>query len=57
MTMQDLGLLSLLVWLPILGGLVVLALGQSRVALGRWVALATSLEQLRAVCERASVRG
>jgi NADH-quinone oxidoreductase subunit M len=46
MTMQDLGLLSLLVWLPILGGLVVLALGQSRVALGRWVALATSLVAL-----------
>ncbi|MBU6211092.1 MAG: NADH-quinone oxidoreductase subunit M [Gammaproteobacteria bacterium] len=44
--MQDLGLLSLLVWLPILGGLVVLALGQSRVALGRWVALATSLVAL-----------
>jgi NADH-quinone oxidoreductase subunit M len=46
MTMQDLGLLSLLVWLPILGGLVVLALGESRVALGRWVALATSLVAL-----------
>lgn len=44
--MQDLGLLSLLVWLPILGGLVVLALGQSRVALGRWVALATSVVAL-----------
>ena len=44
--MQDLGLLSLLVWLPILGGLVVLALGESRVALGRWVALATSLVAL-----------
>jgi NADH-quinone oxidoreductase subunit M len=43
MTMQDSGLLSLLVWLPIVGGLVVLALGEARVALGRWVALATSL--------------
>ncbi len=41
--MQDSGLLSLLVWLPIVGGLVVLALGEARVALGRWVALATSL--------------
>jgi len=41
--MQDSGLLSLLVWLPIIGGLVVLALGEARVALGRWVALATSL--------------
>ena len=44
--MQDSGLLSLLVWLPIVGGLIVLALGESRVALGRWVALATSLVAL-----------
>ena len=44
--MQDSGLLSLLVWLPIVGGLVVLALGESRVALGRWVALGTSLVAL-----------
>lgn len=44
--MQDSGLLSLLVWLPIVGGLVVLALGESRVAFGRWVALATSLVAL-----------
>jgi len=43
MTMQDSGLLSLLVWLPIVGGLLVLALGETRVALGRWLALATSL--------------
>ena len=38
--------MSLLVWLPIVGGLVVLALGEARVALGRWVALATSLVAL-----------
>ena len=38
--------MSLLVWLPIVGGLVVLALGESRVAFGRWVALATSLVAL-----------
>ena len=44
--MQDSGLLSLLVWLPIVGGLVVLALGESRVALGRGVALGTSLVAL-----------
>ncbi|MEY3712768.1 MAG: hypothetical protein RL321_388, partial [Pseudomonadota bacterium] len=44
--MQDFGLLSLLVWLPIIGGLAVLALGESRVALGRWIALATSLAAL-----------
>jgi NADH-quinone oxidoreductase subunit M len=46
MTMQDSGLLSLLVWLPIIGGLVVLALGEARVAVGRWAALATSLVAL-----------
>jgi NADH-quinone oxidoreductase subunit M len=46
MTMQDSGLLSLLVWLPIIGGLVVLALGESRASVGRWVALATSLAAL-----------
>ncbi|MGA0735020.1 MAG: NADH-quinone oxidoreductase subunit M [Steroidobacteraceae bacterium] len=44
--MQDSGLLSLLVWLPIIGGLVVLALGESRASVGRWVALATSLAAL-----------
>ena len=38
--------MSLLVWLPIVGGLVVLALGESRVALGRWFALVTSLVAL-----------
>ncbi len=38
--------MSLLVWLPIIGGLVVLALGEARVAVGRWVALATSLVAL-----------
>ena len=38
--------MSLLVWLPIVGGLVVLALGESRVALARWVALVTSLVAL-----------
>ena len=38
--------MSLLVWLPIVGGLVVLALGESRVALGRGVALGTSLVAL-----------
>jgi NADH-quinone oxidoreductase subunit M len=37
------GLLSLLVWLPIAGGLLVLALGESRAAAGRWVALVVSL--------------
>ena len=38
--------MSLLVWLPIIGGLVVLALGESRASVGRWVALATSLAAL-----------
>jgi len=44
--MQGSSLLSVLVWLPIAGGLVVLALGDGRAALGRWVALATSLAAL-----------
>ena len=37
------GLLSLLVWLPIVGGIAVLALGDSRISLARWLALATAL--------------
>jgi len=37
------GLLSLLVWLPIAGGVAVLALGDSRIALAKWVALATAV--------------
>lgn len=39
-------LLSTLIWLPILGGIAVLALGDRRVALARWVALATALVTL-----------
>jgi NADH-quinone oxidoreductase subunit M len=42
-------LLSLLVWLPIGGGLLVLALGDKRVAAARWVALAVALAAL-ALC-------
>lgn len=37
------GLLSTLIWLPIVGGVLVLALGDSRIALARWVALATAV--------------
>ena len=44
--MQRLGLVSLLVWLPIVGGLLVLALGERRVAMARWVALVTALAAL-----------
>jgi len=36
------GLLSLLIWLPIAGGLIVLLLGESRAAMGRWAALLLS---------------
>ncbi|MFM7397149.1 MAG: NADH-quinone oxidoreductase subunit M [Gammaproteobacteria bacterium] len=39
-------LLSTLIWLPILGGVAVLALGDRRVSLARWVALATSIVTL-----------
>jgi len=42
-------LLSWLVWLPIAAGLVVLALGDRRIAAGRWVALAATLAAL-ALC-------
>jgi NADH-quinone oxidoreductase subunit M len=37
------GLLSLLIWLPIAGGLIVLMLGESRAAMGRWAALLFSV--------------
>jgi NADH-quinone oxidoreductase subunit M len=36
-------LLSILIWLPILGGALVLALGNARAGLARWVALAVAL--------------
>jgi NADH-quinone oxidoreductase subunit M len=38
----DWPILSVLIWLPIAGGLVMLALGDRGVALGRWVALITT---------------
>jgi NADH-quinone oxidoreductase subunit M len=41
--MMQAGLLSTLIWLPILGGVLVLALGDSRIALARWAALATAV--------------
>ncbi len=37
--MTDFPLLSLLIWLPIFGGLLLLAMGEERKALARWVAL------------------
>ena len=40
--MQGFPILSFLTWLPIAGGLVVLALGDRRIKLGRWVALAVA---------------
>jgi NADH-quinone oxidoreductase subunit M len=41
--MQNLPLLSILIWLPILGGALVLALGDRRAGLARWVSLAIAL--------------
>ncbi|MGH8189229.1 MAG: complex I subunit 4 family protein, partial [Steroidobacteraceae bacterium] len=38
----DWPILSVLIWLPIAGGLIMLALGERGLALGRWVALATT---------------
>jgi NADH-quinone oxidoreductase subunit M len=46
--MQGPGLLSLLIWLPIVTGVAVLALGDRRIAAGRWVALIGSLVTLLA---------
>ncbi len=36
-------ILSVLVWLPILGGLLVMSLGEGRTALARWLALSVSV--------------
>ena len=41
--MQNWPLLSLLIWLPILGGALVLALGEGRARTARWVSLAVAL--------------
>jgi NADH-quinone oxidoreductase subunit M len=38
----DWPILSVLIWLPIVGGLIMLALGERAIALGRWVALITT---------------
>ena len=40
---MNFGLLSLLIWLPIVAGIVVLFMGSERIAAGRWVALIASL--------------
>ena len=37
--MQGFGLLSVLIWLPILAGVLVLVLGQRSIVIGRWLAL------------------
>jgi NADH-quinone oxidoreductase subunit M len=41
--MHGFGLLSVLIWLPILAGVVVLGLGERAIVLGRWVALLAAL--------------
>jgi NADH-quinone oxidoreductase subunit M len=43
MQSQGLGLLSALVWVPIATGVLLLVMGDKRIAAGRWVALAGSL--------------
>ncbi|HLJ36934.1 MAG TPA: NADH-quinone oxidoreductase subunit M [Steroidobacteraceae bacterium] len=40
------GLLSILIWLPILAGVAVLALGERRIGAGRWVSLIAALATL-----------
>jgi NADH-quinone oxidoreductase subunit M len=49
--MQQFGLLSVVIWLPIAGGLVTLAFGEQRARPARWVALLSSLLTL-AACAR-----
>jgi len=44
--MQGLGLLSLLVWMPIVGGVVILLMGDARASAARWLALLVSLATL-----------
>ena len=46
--MQQLGLLSVVIWLPIAGGLVTLAFGDQRARAARWAALVSSLLTLAA---------
>ena len=41
--MHGFGLLSVLIWLPILAGLLVLVLGERRIVAGRWLALLASV--------------
>ena len=41
--MQNWPLLSLLIWLPILGGALVLALGETRARAARWASLAIAV--------------
>jgi len=41
--MQHIGLLSVVIWLPIAGGLVTLGLGDQRARIARWAALLTAL--------------
>jgi NADH-quinone oxidoreductase subunit M len=45
---MHIGLLSAVIWLPIVGGLLTLAVGDARARLARWVALLTSLLTLAA---------
>jgi NADH-quinone oxidoreductase subunit M len=47
--MHQFGLLSVVIWLPIAGGIVTLALGDQRAQAARWAALVSSLATL-AVC-------
>jgi len=49
--MQQFGLLSVVIWLPIAGGLVTLAFGEQRARAARWAALLSSLLTL-AACVR-----
>jgi NADH-quinone oxidoreductase subunit M len=51
--MQHIGLLSVVIWLPVAGGVVTLGLGDRRARIARWAALLTALLTL-AACVRLS---
>ena len=44
--MHSIGLLTIVIWLPIAGGLLTLALGDARASAARWLSLVTSLATL-----------
>ena len=46
--MANTHLLSVLIWLPVIGGALILALGETRAAAARWASLAVAVATLLA---------